>query len=110
MAPSPSGIPPNAPFLQWHAEHDRVSGDADRRATYRLPAAKEHSMEPTAHDLAEISSELQPPPSIEAGIDAGVIATLGSNGHGAGRQAEEGLDLRDILHALQAVRFGDFSV
>src|SRR3954469_12825797 len=63
-------------------------------------------MEPTAHDLAEISSELQPPPPIEAGI----VATLGSNGHGAGREAEHGLELRDILQALQAVRFGDFSV
>ena len=63
-------------------------------------------MEPTAHDLAEISSEMPPSPPIEAGI----VATLGSNGHGPRPEAEDGLDLRDILHALQAVRFGDFSV
>ena len=66
-------------------------------------------MEPTAHELAEISSEVQPSPSIEAGI-TGIIATLGSNGHGSGPETEHGFDLRDILHALQAVRFGDFSV
>src|SRR3954471_22517541 len=42
--------------------------------------SKEPSMEPSAHDLAEISSDVQPPASIEAGI----IATLGSNGHASG--------------------------
>src|SRR3954470_17612644 len=63
-------------------------------------------MEPSAQDLAEISSEVQPSASIEAGI----IATLGSNGHGSGPETDHDFDLRDILHALQAVRFGDFSV
>src|SRR4051794_14122180 len=63
-------------------------------------------MEPTAHEPFEISSEVQPPPAIETGI----LATLGSNGHGSGPQTGHDVDLRDILHALQAVRFGDFSV
>ena len=61
-------------------------------------------MEPSAHELAEISSEVQPPPPIETGI----IAALGANGHGSGPETEHDFDLRDILHALQAVRFGDF--
>src|SRR3954464_4154957 len=63
-------------------------------------------MEPSAHELAEISSEVQPPPPIETGI----IAALGANGHGSGPETEHDFGLRDILHALQAVRFGDFSV
>ena len=63
-------------------------------------------MEPSAHELAEISSEVQPPPPIETGI----IAALGTNGHGSGPETEHEFGLRDILHALQAVRFGDFSV
>src|SRR4051794_21734776 len=63
-------------------------------------------MEPSAHELAEISSEVQPPPPIETGI----IAALGANGHGSGPETDHDVDLRDILHALQAVRFGDFSV
>ena len=63
-------------------------------------------MEPSAQDLAEISSEVQPSASIEAGI----IATLGSNGHGSGPETGHDVDLRDILHALQAMRVGDFSV
>src|SRR4051794_25589654 len=63
-------------------------------------------MEPMANGLAEISSEVQPSPSIEEGI----ITTLGSDGNGFGPDTEHGVDLRQILHALQAIRFGDFSV
>src|SRR5438309_6945846 len=62
-------------------------------------------MEPMDNGLAETSSEMQPSPAIEAGI----IATLGSNGHDSA-ETVHGADLRPILHALQAVRFGDFSV
>src|SRR3954453_7763854 len=63
-------------------------------------------MEPMANGLAEISSEVPPSPSIEAGI----IARLDSDGNGFGPETEHGADLRPILHALQAVRFGDFTV
>ena len=63
-------------------------------------------MEPTPNGPAEISSETQPPLSVEAGI----VAALGSNGHDAAPDTADNLDLRQMLHALQAVRGGDFSV
>jgi HAMP domain-containing protein/CheY-like chemotaxis protein/signal transduction histidine kinase len=63
-------------------------------------------MEPTTQNLAEVSADGQSPASVETGI----IATSSPNGHAAAARTEPELDARDLLQALQAVRFGDFSV
>ena len=63
-------------------------------------------MEPTADGLVEISSEVQSPPPLEAEPASPLVP----NGHELAQEAEDGFDLRHILHALQAVHFGDFSV
>ncbi|MGE5269756.1 MAG: HAMP domain-containing protein, partial [Thiohalocapsa sp.] len=66
-------------------------------------------MDPTADGLAEISSDVQSPP-----LEAEALAGLAGNGHdaapGPGDSSEDSFDLRQMLYALQAVRFGDFSV
>jgi len=75
-------------------------------------------MEPTADGLVEITADIQPgAPVVDEAIGA-----LGSNGHDTaapnGVMAPSGVvtidgedfDLHQMLHALQAVRVGDFSV
>src|SRR5689334_22058840 len=79
-------------------------------------------MEPTADGLVEITSDIQPAAPV---VDE-AIAGLGQNGHDNGHDtvapngvvASDGIvaidgedfDLHQMLHALQAVRIGDFSV
>ncbi|MGH6738796.1 MAG: hypothetical protein ACREDY_07160, partial [Bradyrhizobium sp.] len=63
-------------------------------------------MEPTADGLAEIAHEFDaPPPTVDHSA-----AEPAGNGHDAAAYGEPGFDPRQMLHALQAVRFGDFSV
>src|SRR6202049_3255497 len=75
-------------------------------------------MEPTADGLVEIASEVQPGAAV---VDE-AVAALGSNGHdraardgtaapnGTATLDGEDFDLHQMLHALQAMRVGDFSV
>jgi HAMP domain-containing protein/CheY-like chemotaxis protein/GAF domain-containing protein len=63
-------------------------------------------MEPVADGLAEVTAEIQPPPT----GDRAAIANLEPNGSGGAAHGEQGLDLPQMLSALQAVRYGDFSV
>src|SRR6266436_3874256 len=63
-------------------------------------------MEPTADGLAEVTSEsLSSTPVLEE-----AVAALSSNGHAAPGTDGEIFDLNRMLHALQTVRIGDFSV
>src|SRR4051794_36720680 len=67
-------------------------------------------MEPTADGLVEIATDSTPnAPVVEEALEA-----LATNGHLAeeiGNGADHGqVELRHMLHALQAVRVGDFSV
>jgi signal transduction histidine kinase len=66
-------------------------------------------MEPTADGLVEIVSDIEPGAPV---VDE-EIAALGPNGHapnGTVTLDGEDFDLHQMLHALQAVRVGDFSV
>src|SRR6266516_1314831 len=68
-------------------------------------------MEPTADGLVEITADIQP----GAPVGDETIGALSSNGHdvapnGAVALDGEDFDLHQMLHALQAVRVGDFSV
>src|SRR6202158_4142813 len=68
-------------------------------------------MEPTADGLVEITPDIQPGAPV---VDE-AIAALDSNGHVTaapnGTTIDGGnFDLHQMLHALQAVRVGDFSV
>jgi hypothetical protein len=66
----------------------------------------EASMEPMADGLAGIAAEADAPAS-----DQQAVASIAANGHGrAVAASEEGFDLREMLHALYAVQYGDFSV
>src|ERR1044071_9258262 len=63
-------------------------------------------MEPTADGLVEVATDtLSPAPG--TGEPGG---ELHSNGHDAGSINGGALDENQLLHALQAMRFGDFSV
>jgi hypothetical protein len=63
-------------------------------------------MEPTADGLAEVAHEIEAPPL--SGDQP--VGMLGGNGHDTVAYDEHGFEPRQLLHALQAVRFGDFSV
>src|SRR5687768_10805276 len=69
-------------------------------------------MEPTADGLVEITPDSQPGAPV---VDE-AITGLGSNGHdtaapnGMVQVDGDSFDLNQMLHALQAVRVGDFSV
>src|SRR5690349_18628842 len=63
-------------------------------------------MEPTADGLVEVSTDVHPGAPI---TDEAVVA-LSTNGHDAAVVEIGDFDLHQMLHALQAVRFGDFSV
>src|SRR5437660_2132992 len=63
-------------------------------------------MEPTADGLVEVTSEnVSNAPVLEE-----AVAALSSNGHAAPGIDGEIFDLNRMLHALQTVRIGDFSV
>src|ERR1700716_2083888 len=62
-------------------------------------------MEPTADGLVEVTSESDPSAAV---VDEAVSA-LSSNGHAAAAVDGDAFDLH-LLHALQLVRVGDFSV
>src|SRR5260221_13299701 len=63
-------------------------------------------MEPTADGLVEVTSDLHSGTPV---LDE-AVAALASNGHDTIALADGDFDLHQMLHALQAVRFGDFSV
>ncbi len=63
-------------------------------------------MEPTADGLVEVTSDLHPDPAV---VDE-AVASLGSNGHARPAIDSDVFDPHQMLHALQAVRIGDFSV
>src|SRR5947209_1504642 len=63
-------------------------------------------MEPTADGLVEVTSDIHPGPPV--GDDA--IAALVANGHDTSPVEDGDFDLHQMLHALQAMRVGDFSV
>jgi HAMP domain-containing protein/CheY-like chemotaxis protein/signal transduction histidine kinase len=66
-------------------------------------------MEPTADGLVEVTSDLHP--TAAATDDAiSALAPNGATGHAEVLIGAEEFDLNQLLHALQAVRFGDFSV
>src|ERR1044072_8167241 len=63
-------------------------------------------MEPTADGLVEVTTDIHAgSPVLEE-----AAAALGSNGHDTTALVEGDVDLHQMLHALQAVRYGDFSV
>src|SRR5438105_2475763 len=63
-------------------------------------------MEPTADGHVEVATDTQHTP---VGTDEAVVA-LGANGHDTSTRDGADFDLHQMLDALQAVRFGDFSV
>src|SRR4051794_24700070 len=63
-------------------------------------------MEPTADGLAEVATDTVP----NARAIEEAVGELHSNGHDVTVVNGDGFDERQLLHALQAVRFGDFSV
>jgi len=63
-------------------------------------------MEPTADGLVEVATDTLPSGrTVEEGT-----GELHSNGHDVVAVHAEAFDQNQLLHALQAVRFGDFSV
>ena len=63
-------------------------------------------MEPAADGLDAMTSEAQQPPAFESAA----VAAHTANGHDGAPSGEPEFDMRRMLQALQAVRFGDFSV
>src|SRR3954451_17346279 len=63
-------------------------------------------MEPTADGLAEVATDTVP----NARAIEEAVGELHSNGHDVTVVNGDGFDERQLLHALQAERFGDFSV
>src|SRR6476659_2475367 len=63
-------------------------------------------MEPTADGLVEVTSDIHTatPVLVEA------VVALASNGHDTVAIAEGDFEQHQLLHALQAMRYGDFSV
>src|ERR1051325_5234094 len=71
-------------------------------------------MEPTADGLVELASDIQPteiaPPETLPNGASDETAALNGNGHDRLALDESDVGLHQMLHALQAVRIGDFSV
>src|SRR5579884_4343210 len=63
-------------------------------------------MEPTADGLVEVATEIQPDLTV---VDS-AVAALEGNGHDSDAVLADGFDLHQLLHALQGMRVGDFSV